>query len=459
MEPSLDFPDSTDWLATSLPSFEPLEAALRCEICKEFYDTPVITACSHTFCSRCIRRCVTVDGRCPTCKKGVHADKLVPNFVVREIVERYQSARPAAIELARREAEVAFPKEARKKRKLDDTDIEEEGNVRQTRSRQTRNRTGHGEGEGTPIEILDTDDEGDDEEFALEGMVRCPICRTPMKEERVFPHLNDCPGEQNARSRTNNTPSNSFLRPPQKQASPAPTRLPQLNYNLLKDQALRKKIGDLGIPNWGTKPLLIARHTEWLHLWNSNCDSVHPKSKRELLKELDIWERTQGGSAGAPEAKVMRKDFDGKGHAKQHENQFADLIAEARKKRTVVTTSEDLKDAAQTSDGTESGRLQSKEPQPTNEKTTLLESNETALVIVGEKVDQFDQGGSAVPSLSQETSSESNSSGVSRAGAIETVCEPPMGLANPFASPTRKLPVCSLPEDPIVDVDSSTAVQ
>ncbi|ORY16690.1 hypothetical protein BCR34DRAFT_597402 [Clohesyomyces aquaticus] len=111
MDPSLDLPDSTDWLGTSLSAFEPLEAALRCEICKEFYDTPVITSCSHTFCSRCIRRCITVDGKCPTCKKQVQADKLVPNYVAREIVERFQFARPRAMELAKQDSVVAPAKE------------------------------------------------------------------------------------------------------------------------------------------------------------------------------------------------------------------------------------------------------------------------------------------------------------------------------------------------------------
>src|SRR5215469_15342374 len=50
-------PDPTDWLNTSLPSFATLESALRCQVCKDFYDTPMITSCSHTFCSLCIRRC------------------------------------------------------------------------------------------------------------------------------------------------------------------------------------------------------------------------------------------------------------------------------------------------------------------------------------------------------------------------------------------------------------------
>ena len=90
MDSSFDLPDSTDWIKTSLPAFEPLEAALRCEVCKEFYNNPVITPCNHTFCSICIRRCITSDGKCPSCKTGCSSDKLAPNIAVREVVMRFQ---------------------------------------------------------------------------------------------------------------------------------------------------------------------------------------------------------------------------------------------------------------------------------------------------------------------------------------------------------------------------------
>ena len=116
-------------------------------------------------------------------------------------------------------------------------------------------------------------------------------------------------------------------------------RLPQISYGLMKDQALRKKLTELGIPNHGPRPLLIKRHTEWVNLVNSNCDSSRPRSKRELLSELDIWERSQGrnilsGLGGAETNSVMRKDFDGAAWALSHGNDFQQLIARARPKPT-----------------------------------------------------------------------------------------------------------------------------
>jgi E3 ubiquitin-protein ligase RAD18 len=106
----------------------------------------------------------------------------------------------------------------------------------------------------------------------------------------------------------------------------------------LKDNVLRKKLRELGIPDWGTKPLLQKRHTEWMNLWNANCDSKIPKPKRDLLRELDVWERAQGGRAPVPAGSnisntVMRKDFDGAAWSASHEDNFKKLIENAKKKK------------------------------------------------------------------------------------------------------------------------------
>lgn len=129
------------------------------------------------------------------------------------------------------------------------------------------------------------------------------------------------------------------LQPRSNQDSPSkrPERLPAINYSLLKDGPLRKKFRELGIPDYGNRALLQRRHTEWINLWNANCDAKYPKTKRELLSELDIWERTQGGSAapavfGSNPNTVMRKDFDAAKWSESHDNDFKRLIANARKR-------------------------------------------------------------------------------------------------------------------------------
>ncbi|KAF2199124.1 DNA repair protein rad18 [Delitschia confertaspora ATCC 74209] len=472
---SFDLPDSTDWLDTSLSSFEPLEAALRCQVCKEFYDTPMITLCSHTFCSLCIRRCITTDGKCPTCKKEGQTDKLMPNWVVGEIVERFVKARPAALELARRDKEEKKGTSGRK-RKLDDTDLEDdEISVRSTRSRKTRTAAPAGGADmSDPIAVVNSEEEGD---YVPEGMVKCPICQKAMKEEQVYMHLDSCPGQKgpggrNTRSRTNNAFSNTFQHQSTKLSpSPTPTRLPQLNYSLLKDNALRQKLHSLGIPTWGPKQLLIRRHTEWLNLWNSNCDATHPKTKGQLLKELDVWERTQGGHAGFTEAKVMKKDFDGNKWATNNKDHFDELIANARKKRTAPTEGEEKSEEKKegVKDAPKVIPVQYSREQPANPPTeTLLiphteraqepqtdtkpsvdvarpyEGNNEALAIIRKKVDEANNN-----------SNSSSSAGPQLEGEAPSL-RPSEGISNPFSSPSRKVPMFQVPEDPVIEVETKS---
>ena len=114
---------------------------------------------------------------------------------------------------------------------------------------------------------------------------------------------------------------------------------------------MRKKLSELGIPNGGPKDLLIRRHIEWVNLVNANCDSLKPKTKRELIHELESWDRTQGRQIlnncnGASSASsVMSKNFDGALWASNHGNDYQSLIAQARRQvkpkvESISTTSD-----------------------------------------------------------------------------------------------------------------------
>ena len=84
--------------------------------------------------------------------------------------------------------------------------------------------------------------------------------------------------------------------------------------------------------------MLIRRHQEWVNLVNANCDSTRPRSQKELLRDLALWEKSQnqasngaGGQSGGGSA-VVRKDFDGAAWAASHSDDFQQLIAKARQK-------------------------------------------------------------------------------------------------------------------------------
>lgn len=115
---------------------------------------------------------------------------------------RFTEARPKALELARADKEEKNIEGDGKKRKLDETDIEEGDNVRNTRSRHTRSRTTRTEqADLEPIEISDSEG-GEDEEFIPEGMAKCPICSKQMKAEQVYNHLDVCPGPDGSQGRS-----------------------------------------------------------------------------------------------------------------------------------------------------------------------------------------------------------------------------------------------------------------
>ena len=225
----------------------------------------------------------------------------------------------------------------------------------------------------SPLLILDTDD----------GLAACPICRARMKEEAVFTHLDihnkpetvaEAQAEQSRLTmllqifigiliRARKSPSFNVVSR-SRQPSKAMERLPQLNYSLLKDNALRKKMSELGLPNSGTRALLIRRHTEWINLVNANCDSRRPRTKRELLHELDIWDKTQGrqvcnnSNGGGNSSSVMDKDFDGAAWATSHDSDFQTLIARARSKtkpkaEDIATTEQSNGPAPEHSNGNE----------------------------------------------------------------------------------------------------------
>lgn len=169
-----------------------------------------------------------------------------------------------------------------------------------------------------------------------DGLAGCPICRARMKPERVYNHLDICPGEPQAPQTTASAPPLSLGT---LQAPPKPLeRLPPLNYSMLNDQQLRKKLSVLGISTTGNRQLLERRHKEWVTIWNANCDSLRPKKRSELQQDLGVWERTVGAPAPSRAttlgAQIKDKDFDGEAWATKHQSSFKDLIANARKSRT-----------------------------------------------------------------------------------------------------------------------------
>ncbi|KAJ6443126.1 phospho-2-dehydro-3-deoxyheptonate aldolase [Purpureocillium lavendulum] len=377
--PNDDVPDSTDWLSTPLSGLASVEAALRCQVCKDFYKTPMITSCSHTFCSLCIRRALSNDGKCPLCRASEQELKLRCNWSVEETAEAFAKARATVLDFATS----TRLRERSPKRKADHqgskpTQAAPEPKRLRTSARLSKSRTEaaatvaaagqelrHEEEEDGEEVIQASDDEDADEyvpedrespalvylvraqltpSIEADGMVPCPVCDRKMKAWQVFQHLESCPGPSTSAPSTGSMPPFGQRHQRHEQFV---ERLPALNYSMLKEQALRKKLNELGISSQGPRVLLEKRHREWLTLWNANCDAAQPKKRSELLQDLEIWERTQGGRAPTSgrsiqtAAAIKDKDFDGTAWAAKHDSSFRDLIANARKSRAAAKKTQD----------------------------------------------------------------------------------------------------------------------
>lgn len=366
--------DPTEWTSLPLQALGHLDALLRCDICKDFYTSAVITTCSHTFCSLCIRRCLAAEGRCPSCRTSEQESRLRKNVTVQELTDTFTTSRTGFLELGRdlkRRYEEPNSGESnrshenrrntrgskRKRAELaeDEHDVyDEDRPARRTRRQRKAAQQNGASSSGQTADdamVVDSDDASAPysptsaaEPTALvdtepnDGLVACPICNQRMKEEVVSRHLDtSCPGFHSAPKEPMITRSSASTHVNSKSNSSKPKwdRLPQLSYSLFNEKQLRKKLHELGIPNDGPRHLLQRRHAEWLALWNANCDAKVPRSESALKKDLAAWERTQGGRAKdeSMKAEVMDKDFDGKGWAQKNKEGFDELIRKARENR------------------------------------------------------------------------------------------------------------------------------
>ncbi|CAK7218380.1 E3 ubiquitin-protein ligase rad18 [Sporothrix curviconia] len=334
-----DVADSTDWLSTTLACLMPVEQALRCHVCKDFYNSPMITSCNHTFCSLCIRRCLSVDGKCPLCRMTDQESKLRGNWALREAIDAFCIARPALLAAAQRPppppqemAPTAAPA-ATTKRKAGEAasqspasagqqSSQNEPQTKRTRSSARLSKTKAAEAAASIAqdvmveEVPDSEnsensaDGGDTDYEPDDGLVACPICQRRMKMALINSHLDSACSISPKKSKpkvstlpktvSSAASSSSSFNPFSAASAPAPPpeRLPSVSYSLLNDSALRKKMAALGLATFGGRQLLERRHKEWTTIWNANCDSARPKRKSDLLHDLDIWERTVGVTAG-----------------------------------------------------------------------------------------------------------------------------------------------------------------
>ncbi|CAH1782603.1 unnamed protein product [Owenia fusiformis] len=101
--------DPSDW-PENFQQMRDLDNLLRCPVCFEYFNTAmVIPQCSHTYCSRCIRRYINYKSQCPTCSVSVSAPELKNNRLVDEIIKKYQEVRDNLVLAAKAVPDLASP--------------------------------------------------------------------------------------------------------------------------------------------------------------------------------------------------------------------------------------------------------------------------------------------------------------------------------------------------------------
>lgn len=86
-------------LSNPLGSFDASD--LECSLCMRLFYEPVTTPCGHTFCLKCLERCLDHNAKCPLCKdvllqclpsrkysKNVILEELIATFLPEEFKER-----------------------------------------------------------------------------------------------------------------------------------------------------------------------------------------------------------------------------------------------------------------------------------------------------------------------------------------------------------------------------------
>ncbi|XP_060993247.1 LON peptidase N-terminal domain and RING finger protein 3 isoform X3 [Dama dama] len=111
-DPSTD-PRARPVLSAPLASFDASD--LECSLCMRLFYEPVTTPCGHTFCLKCLERCLDHNAKCPLCKDGLSqclaSRKYSKNVIMEELIAKF------------------LPEELKERRRLYEEEMEELSNL------------------------------------------------------------------------------------------------------------------------------------------------------------------------------------------------------------------------------------------------------------------------------------------------------------------------------------------
>ncbi|XP_012781385.2 E3 ubiquitin-protein ligase RAD18 isoform X1 [Ochotona princeps] len=347
-----------------LAVLKPVDDLLRCGICFEYFNIAMmIPQCSHNYCSLCIRKFLSYKTQCPTCCVTVTEPDLKNNRVLDELVKSLNFARDRLLQLAlesppvspvsssakrlavRAPTSVASRPPAKLASRPMDSFL-----IREGASPAPEPLSAEKESTLTPQKDLGSSAESTGTCFS-EPMtpsssearrpetpststlkqvtkVDCPVCGVSIPENHINKHLDSCLSREEKKESLR---SSVHKRKP----------LPKTVYNLLSDRDLKKKLKQHGLSIQGSKQQLIKRHQEFVHMYNAQCDALHPKSAAEIVQELENMEKTRmrlEASKLNESVMVFTKDQTEEEideihskYRKKHHSEFQRLVDQAKK--------------------------------------------------------------------------------------------------------------------------------
>ncbi|KAH9857688.1 hypothetical protein C2E23DRAFT_287840 [Lenzites betulinus] len=368
---STDFPDTT-----TAPGLRGLDDAVRCDICRDFYDAPVSLNCGHSFCSGCIRSALPISAICPTCRKEASEVNLRKNLAIERAVHAWKIARPLILRLTLEEHERKTRPEGPR------LEIIQRGEPPRKRK---RSGTPSNASENEIIDLASSSPAPSGSEAAptdaLPDTVDCPICQKAVPSQKINMHIDsnckrhlaenvlratplDPKGKQREQwskllgdggasttSGKGKGKAKGKTRAKAGSEDAEPEHLPKVAYDIHPQKRIVQLLNEWGLSTHGDKNALVRRHSKWIIMYNANVDRAleNRKTVEQLRNDLrraeEAEHKTRKEIIDDPVAYQVRVGYTLvlshtyadilRGAQKANKAAFAKLTEAARPKKTI----------------------------------------------------------------------------------------------------------------------------
>ena len=136
-----------------------MDYKLECPVCLEYFQTPKILPCGHTYCDHCLKSIIKdSELTCPECNqvhKGILIGRLPRNYILDKVIESHKNF---DFELSNRLLNIELEEYPKNNEKLEERKVVEKEGVREVEEgKRNRNRKGYERGirfEGPVNEVL-----------------------------------------------------------------------------------------------------------------------------------------------------------------------------------------------------------------------------------------------------------------------------------------------------------------